>query len=590
MQVVTDHMRKLLGGPRAWRWDIPLLLVLAGLAEGIGLATLAPLIVVATQNPAASTKFSETFVGGLNHLGLPADYQVLIGLMMAAILLKAGLLLLAMRHVGFVIARQATELRLSLIQAQLRSAWTYLTRQPAGKLAHAIGSESTRASMAYLHSAQLLADVIQTAIYFLLSLLISWRLSVLALLIGCSSIALLYWPVRHAKRAAKQQTGLTTTLTARVVDALAGIKPLKATAQDELIGTQLESNARHLEHATRRVLFSGQAVPVLQEPILAIFANIAMIGAATLLQEPLQNIILIGAILYRISGKVARVQKSYLAAATSEHVLAELRRNLDEAKAAMEPALGASAPMFARGIELREASFAYDGKVILDRTNLTIPAGGMTVIFGQSGAGKTTLIDLITGLHQPASGAVLIDGVPLAELDLNRWRHMVGYVSQDVTLFHDTVRNNVTLGDPRFGDDEVRAALALAEALHFVDELEHGLETVVAERGSALSGGQRQRIALARALIFAPKLLILDEATAALDAVTERAVIANLRSKLPALTILMVSHQPALAALADQVYCLAKTPERPREERAPIPFFGIEQSFRPIAIPAQLIP
>ena len=191
---------------------------------------------------------------------------------------------------------------------------------------------------------------------------------------------------------------------------------------------------------------------------------------------------------------------------------------------------------------------------MLEDLTLEIPAGCITAIIGGSGAGKTTLTDLLTGLIQPQSGCVRIDGVPLPELDLTRWRHMIGYVPQEILVLHDSVRVNVTLGDPDLSDADVERALQEAGALEFVARLPEGLATSMGERGTLFSGGQRQRIAIARALVHRPKLLILDEATAALDPATEAGVweaVERLRGKT---TVVAISHQPALAGVADRIY------------------------------------
>jgi ATP-binding cassette subfamily C protein len=153
---------------------------------------------------------------------------------------------------------------------------------------------------------------------------------------------------------------------------------------------------------------------------------------------------------------------------------------------------------------------------------------------------------------------VLIDGVPLSEIDIADWRHKIGYAPQDTVLLHDTILNNVTLGDPELDEADARRALEQADAWEFVESMPEGLQTSVGERGARVSAGQRQRIMLARALAHRPRLLILDEATSALDPDSEAAICETLRGLRGQLTIVAVSHQPALAEFADAVYRLSE--------------------------------
>ncbi len=179
------------------------------------------------------------------------------------------------------------------------------------------------------------------------------------------------------------------------------------------------------------------------------------------------------------------------------------------------------------------------------------------MLVGPSGAGKTTLLDLVVGLQQPESGRILIDGVPLAEIDLRQWRRLIGYVPQESVMVDDSVIYNLALGEEDLGEAEIREALRAADALAFVEAMPEGLQTRLGEGGSRLSGGQRQRLAIARALVHKPRLLILDEATSNLDAEAQVAVVETVKHLKGSLTILAVSHQDLLIEAADRIYRLA---------------------------------
>jgi ATP-binding cassette subfamily C protein len=261
-------------------------------------------------------------------------------------------------------------------------------------------------------------------------------------------------------------------------------------------------------------------------------------------------------LLARFLGQLGKMQRQYQELSACESAYWSLQLKIDEAARHRERREGGRQVEMRRELCFARVSFAYGAHLVLHGIDLSIPVNGMITIVGHSGAGKTTMMDLISGLLRPTAGRILIDGVPLDEIDLRHWRRQIGYVPQDPVLLHDTIRTNIVIGNPDVTPTDVEAALRAAGAEEFVAALPQGIDTVVGERGGKLSGGQRQRIAIARALAHRPRLLILDEATSALDAASEAAVCQTLAGLRGQVAILAISHRPALAALADQVYRL----------------------------------
>jgi len=261
-------------------------------------------------------------------------------------------------------------------------------------------------------------------------------------------------------------------------------------------------------------------------------------------------------LLGRVLGQLSKIQKQYQKLVTMESAFWSLRKAIKQANKAREVSGGNEQPRLESAIRLDRVSFAYGEKKVLQDVSLTIPTRSLTTIIGSSGAGKTTLVDLIIGLYAPGSGAVYLDETPLTRIDLKQWRHKLGYVPQEQLLLHDSILTNVTLGDPQLTEADAEHALKEANAWEFVSALPDGMHSSVGERGTKLSGGQRQRIMIARALAHRPSVLILDEPTSALDPASEALISETLRRLRKDYTILAISHQPALAESADVVYQL----------------------------------
>jgi ATP-binding cassette subfamily B protein/subfamily B ATP-binding cassette protein MsbA len=197
------------------------------------------------------------------------------------------------------------------------------------------------------------------------------------------------------------------------------------------------------------------------------------------------------------------------------------------------------------GLEFRGVSLEYTAaeRSAVRGLNFTLPRGGTLAIVGESGAGKSSVVDMILGLFEPTEGKILIDGVPLSEIDMKSWRQRIGIVNQDTFMFAANIRDNITFARPDASEEEVIEAARVAQAHDFICELESGYDTVLGDRGYRLSGGQRQRLALARAFVRNPDLLILDEATSDLDSNSERLLQEALERFGSDRTVIMIAHR-----------------------------------------------
>jgi len=547
---------------RAYPWQSLLMIVallLAGLAEGSSMSVLLPLLSIAVESvpgaeQAQQSEFAQMITGLLQRVGITPSVGSLLVVGVVGIVIKSALLLVADRQVGYTKARVTTDLRLRLLRAVMSSRWDYFVHQPIGRLTNSMATEAWRASIAYEFGVGIIAYGLQAIIYGVVAFMVSWQATLASLGAGMVILFLSHFLVKMTRKAGKRQTNLLKSLLARMTDTLNSVKTMKAMGRESLADGVLQTETSRLNQALEKEVFSKAVLSATQEPMFAIVIAVGMFVLLQRWQMPIAEVLVLVLVLTRVLLHLGKIQKHYQKMVAAESAYWSMLEAVEQADAKREEYSGDAPPLLDRGIELAGVGFSYDGVPLLGDVNMTIPAGALTTIIGQSGSGKTTILDLIAGLHRPDSGVITVDGVSLATLDLRKWRRQIGYAPQEAILLHDSILNNVTLGDPALSEEDARVALEKADAWAFVDEMEGGLETNVGERGARISSGQRQRIMLARALVHRPRLLILDEATSALDRASEEAICNTLKSLCGELTIVAVSHQPALAAFADVVY------------------------------------
>ena len=554
-----------------------LLLLTAGVTEAFGLLMIVPLLYLAgfAAPPGEGSPVAEAMMRIADTVGiewtLPAVLAAFLVLstVRSAVAWQREVLLAGMR-LGFV-----DRLRQKLFAAIAGAKWGNLLGRRPSDVQHVLTRDVDRVGQGAFLMLQLTVTVLLALVQLALAALISPSVTAVVLAVGAALLVLTHPLLRRSRTLGKAMTDANRALYGSVTDFLGGLKLAKGhNAEGQHVRHFAETVATMRKHqltftriksTTRAGLNMGAALA------LAALAWYVLSTAAL----PLPELLLMALIFARMMPALFRLQQNAQQLAYAlpayAHVRA-MRRMLEEA--AETPAGDGKPRMELRSaLTVRGVSFVYEAGAepepgtgdgdgartagpALENVGLDVPAGKMTAIAGPSGAGKSTLADLLLGLLEPGGGEICLDGVPLAGPNLRRWRHSVAFVPQDPYLFHSAIRANLRWARPAATEAEMWQALRLAAADGFVAALPEGLDTVVGERGERLSGGERQRIALARALVRRPALLVIDEATAQLDAENERRILAALQSLRGRTTVVAIAHGPALLQAADGIVLL----------------------------------
>jgi subfamily B ATP-binding cassette protein MsbA len=389
----------------------------------------------------------------------------------------------------------------------------------------------------------------------------SVRLSLLALVIAPLLIALLQPILRKLRAGHRRLANEYGDLTSVVQEAVNGIRLVKAYgAEDFELGRFRDASNRYARGMVRVNRLSLLAQPLTETVATGVAMLILWFGARAVMSGGSMTgselIFFLSIVMKALQplkqlSQVRAVAQGSFAAADRLFEVIDQDTEVARDRGTLRPAT------LERGVEFENVAFAYDEDVVLEEVSFRAGRGEVVALVGPSGAGKTTLVDLIPRFHEPTRGRILLDGVNLRDISLGSLRAMTGIVSQDTVIFNASVRDNIAYGSAqRFTAQDVERAAKAANAHEFIQALPGGYETSLGERGTRLSGGQRQRIAIARALLLDPPILILDEATSALDTESERLVQEAVERLLEGRTVFVIAHRISTIQHATQILVL----------------------------------
>jgi ABC-type multidrug transport system fused ATPase/permease subunit len=537
---------RLVGFLSPYRWSLAASVVLAIGAQVSGLAI-----------PALTGMVIDQALPGENGQRL----AVLVGLIALAGLIKA-LMLVGRRLIA---GRQALgveyDMRNALYSHLLRLSWRFYDRHQTGQLMSraTVDLQAVRFFLGYgliFFGQHILTIVAVTAIVFVYD----WQLALIALAITplLAAIAFIYSRASHPilKDVQQRMGDMTTTAEENIV----GVNVVKAFAQEprerEKFSRRSEAVFDQSIRATRLRAFYAPLMSFL--PLLT-QAAVLLVGGRKVVSGDLQlgdfiafnvYVLMLVQPLRMLGYWVSEFQR---AIASGERIF----EVLDEPEEIVERPDALPLSAGEGRLRFEHVSFGYDPeRPVLHDVDLDLDAGRTVALIGHTGSGKSTLTSLVPRFYDATEGRVLLDGVDVRDLRLRDLRGAIGVVSQDPFLFSTTVRENIAFGAPGASDEDVVRAARMAQADEFISELPDGYETVIGERGITLSGGQRQRLAIARAILVDPRVLILDDATASVDASTEAKIRLGLREAMRGRTTLIIAHRLSTLALADELVVL----------------------------------
>lgn len=530
--------------------------------EGFGIGLIIPLlgIIMGQGDQSGMAGFSAVFQHFGSDLSERERLIVISAAILGSIVLKNVFAFANTLLTTLIYGKASHSIRSALSEQLLRVGYPFFLQQSPGRLLNIISNESWRASDAI--QIMLTAIVSASAAIILLAflLLLSWQMTLLV------TLGLVVVQIAHAvlsanlKAPSRSVASRNSDLASQMLHLVHAGRLIRIFGQESREKATFDQASDAVRRAAFVLLTRQGALPPLTEILHAMLFLAVVIGAWFVgVSFPL--IVAFVILLYRLQPYMRALQMAWSQLQGLSGSLEEVVWMLDPSDKPEPPRGHRPFQGLAQGIKFDDVTFTYSGKdqraVVLHSAAFEIRSGRSTALIGRSGAGKTTIVNLLCRFVEPDAGRILVDGSPLDQIDPSQWRRHIALASQDLELVDGTIFENIIYGQDAASAGDAQRAAKLAEAHEFIEHLPQGYQTVVGYRGVNLSAGQRQRIALARALVRDPDILILDEATNAVDGLSEAAIVETLKSRAGRRTTIVISHHHSTISFCDDVVILS---------------------------------
>jgi ABC-type multidrug transport system fused ATPase/permease subunit len=549
-------------GERQWRL-VPLVLVLgltAAVLEGLGIGMAIPLLAIVSGSSDVGGSGVVSWLRDFGRDMAPPMRIVLVASAMFGLIALRNVVTFANTALNACISTQAGHgIRSALAQRLLSADYPFVRDQDPGRLLNILSNESWRAADCINATLTFLVNAAAALILYGCLLALSWRLTAIVT-IALAAVMLLHDRLaRRLQSPSRVVSAANATLAARALDVIHAAQLVRLFNQQSRERSRFDAASDSVRHGVLGLQVRSAMLAPLGEILFAgVFLLVVVSAWGWGFSFPVVATFMV--LLWRLQPYVRNVQWFWGQILGWSGALEAVAGLLDAGAKAAAPIGGLRHAPLTKSIAFDQVSFSYlpgaSESEVLHRASFFMPAGKTTGFIGRSGSGKSTIVQLIARLIEPTEGEIRVDGVPLREIDPAAWRGRIAVASQELELVNASVFDNIAYARPGASQADVERAARLAEAHDFILALPEGYRTGVGARGFRLSAGQRQRIALARAILCEPEILVLDEATNAVDGISESAILETIRRRSGRGTTLLVSHHHRTLAVCDHVVIL----------------------------------
>ncbi len=534
--------------------------LLSSFTEGIGIALFLPVLSTTGITAGGTDNVSVFFTNFFQFFGIVPTLQVICLLILIIFTLKGVLHFGGEAYKGYLTSLITHDIRKNIVQGCAGMSYRYYLNSNTGFLSNLVTLESSRAVASFMRFCNVLIRLLTIAVFLCFSFWVSWQFTILTIIFGGVVLYLLRFFTTITKKYSLQTSREYATLHSMLVQSIHAFKYLKATHTFNTIQQKLYKTIHNLSRLQFKTQIAGGALGALTEPLVIFFIVGILLYQTNIAGGSLAPVILSIMFIYRITQNIMNLQREYQTFSSYIGGIETINTAFPEIEANREKFGPTPFRQFNNAISFNNVSFAFAEKKVLKNITFTIQKNTTVAFVGESGAGKTTLVDIMTGILLPHQGTIAIDDTPMHTINHHDWRARIGYVIQDPILFNDTVAHNISLwgyaAGPEQSQEKIFQAAHQAHCDHFIQELPEKYQTIIGDRGVKLSGGQRQRLAIARELFKGPELLILDEATSALDTESEQAIQQSILELKGKITVILIAHRLSTIRNADYIYVL----------------------------------